>query len=215
MPPREIVSRIRELAIVGVVRARATKEALAIARALQEGGIHAVEITITFSGALACLRELDAHRSEELLLGAGTVLDAATAEAAIDSGAQFVVGPGTDPAMIDVCHGFGKAAIPGALTPTEILHAHRLGADMVKVFPCGNVGGAAYIKALRAPLPDIALFPTGGVDLSTAPGLLRAGAAAVGAGTSLIDPSAVEAGDWAAITGRAREFVAAVRAARR
>jgi 2-dehydro-3-deoxyphosphogluconate aldolase/(4S)-4-hydroxy-2-oxoglutarate aldolase len=149
-----------------------------------------------------------------VLLGAGTVLDAETGRAAVLAGAEFVVSPSVDLGLIQLCRRYSKPVIPGALTPTEVVFAWQSGADVVKIFPCGNVGGPKYIKALKGPLPHIEMVPTGGVNLETTPEFIKAGAVAVCVGSELVDKAAVKAGKWGVLTENARKFVEAVKAAR-
>lgn len=182
--------------------------------ALTAGGIGCVEITMTVPGAIEVIRDLTANLSKDVLIGAGTVLDAATAAKCVDAGAQFLVSPGFDSQTVAwaVKHNILIAA--GALTPTEIITAWRAGSDFVKVFPCANVGGAKYIKALRGPLPQVPLIPTGGVNLETAADFLKAGSAALGVGGELVLADALKAKQPERITELARKFVAVVRETR-
>ncbi|MBS2024967.1 MAG: bifunctional 4-hydroxy-2-oxoglutarate aldolase/2-dehydro-3-deoxy-phosphogluconate aldolase, partial [Deltaproteobacteria bacterium] len=184
---------------------------------LRAGGIDVIELTMTVPFAVELIRELARSNAKSggFVLGAGTVLDAETARACILAGAQFVVSPATDEATISCCRTYGTPVLAGALTPTEIIRAWRAGSDLVKVFPCGAVGGASYIKAVKAPLPQIELVPTGGVSLETAADFITAGASAVGAGADLVDLKKLRAGDTAAITDRARRYLEEVARARR
>jgi len=183
---QEVLRRISEIGIVPVVRAKSTDEAIAVVDALGAGGIPVAEITMTVPNAVEVIRRVSAEVGDEVLVGAGTVLDAETARACIDVGARFVVSPALDVETIRTCRDAGIAIFPGALTPTEVVAAWRAGADAVKVFPCGAVGGASYLKSLKAPLPQIELMPTGGVSLATAGEFLRAGAFALGVGSDLV-----------------------------
>jgi len=210
----ETIARIRQAGVIAIIRVQSADQALNVAEALRQGGVTVIEVTMTVPGAIDVVRSLVARFGREVTLGVGTVLDAATARAAVDAGAEFVVSPGTDPDTIAACRALSTIVIPGALTPTEVIHAYRLGADMVKVFPCDAVGGAAYIRALRAPLPHIPLVPTGGVDAATVGDFIKAGASAVGAGSSLVEKNALARGDWGAIIATARAFVRAVQVAR-
>ncbi len=197
------LSWIRRSRIVPVVRATTTEDALRLADGLIEGGIDVLEITMTVPGAIDAIRALASRAG--LLVGAGTVLDAATAERCVEAGARFVVSPALDVATVRACVAMGVVCAPGALTPTEIVAAHRAGGDVVKVFPCDALGGAAYLRSLRAPLPHIPLMPTGGATLETIGDFLAAGVVAVGVGSALVDPRLSQE----ALVARARAFVAA------
>lgn len=165
---------------------------------------------MTVPGAIDVIAELTRSVGDQIMIGAGTVLDAETAGRCLEAGAQFLVSPCFDPEIVKAAKQAGKLVMAGALTPTEVVAAWKAGSDFVKIFPCGNLGGPAYIRALKAPLPQIPMVPTGGVNLKTAGDFLRAGAAALGVGGELISHSALESGDFGAITGAAREFVAIV-----
>lgn len=208
MDRHAILQRVRQLGVVPVVRASSGQEALQLVQALREGGIDVIELTMTVPGAVEIIRELS--KAGGAIVGAGTVLDAETARACILAGAQFVVSPATDESTITLCRTYGVPVLAGALTPTEVVKAWRAGSDMVKVFPCGAVGGASYLKALKAPLPQIELIPTGGVSLDTAADFIKAGASAVGAGADLVDPK--KGAQY--VTDRARKYVDAVAKAR-
>ncbi len=210
----ETLARIRATGIVPVVRAPTAEEAIAVSEAIGAGGIDVVEVTMTVPGAVEVIRQLARRLGDAVVVGAGTVLDAATAEACRDAGARFVVSPCFDPATVAWCTGAGVPVMPGALTPTEVVQAWRAGASMVKVFPCSAVGGAAYLRALRAPLPQIELLPTGGVSLANVGEFFQAGASAVGAGADLGDPARVRARELGAVTEKARAYVQAVARAR-
>ncbi len=197
-----------------VIRARSAEQARQAAEAVLRGGIGIIEITMTVPGAIGVLEKLSGELGNEVLLGAGTILDPETARAAILAGAQFLVAPSLNVKVIEMAHRYSKAVLPGALTPTEVLTAWEAGADFVKVFPCGNVGGAKYIKSLKAPFPQIELVPTGGVNLETATDFLLAGAAALGVGAELVDAKALAAGHPEVIEENARKFLACVRSAR-
>ena len=209
-----IVRHIENLGIVPIIRAPTVELAARAARAVHAGGIDVLEITMTVPNALSLMRLLSSELGEDVLLGAGTVLDAETARACIDAGAQFIVSPGLDIETIEAAHSLDKAAMPGVLTPTEVITASKAGADMAKVFPCSALGGPSYLRALRAPLPQVKLFPTGGVDLNTAPDFIAAGATALGVGAALIDLKLMEKEGAAAITARARKLVEIVQKAR-
>lgn len=211
---QEVLARIREVGVVPVIRAESPDEAAAAVVAIRAGGIPVLEITLTVPGAIRVIEDVARRCGADALVGAGTVLDAETARACILAGARFVVSPALDLDTIALCRRYGVPVFPGALTPTEVVRAWQAGADMVKVFPCGNVGGAGYIKSLKAPLPQIELIPTGGVNLETAADFIKAGASALGVGADLVDLKALRAGNAALITERARQFVAIVRAAR-
>jgi 2-dehydro-3-deoxyphosphogluconate aldolase/(4S)-4-hydroxy-2-oxoglutarate aldolase len=185
-----------------------------VADALGEGGIRALEITMTVPGAVKVIAEAAARYGDQVLIGAGTVLDEEQARACIDAGARFIVAPIVDVPTIAVCRRAEVAVLPGALSPTEVVQAWRAGADFVKVFPCSAVGGASYIKALRAPLPHIRLVPTGGVTLGTVAEFFAAGASAVGVGGDLCDVQAIRSGRRETLVAAARAYVSAVEAAR-
>ena len=210
----DVVQRIREVGILPVVRAASAAEAMAVGDAIVAGGIDALEITMTVPGAVDVVRDVVKRYGERLVIGAGTVLDADQARACIAAGARFIVSPIVDEATIAECRRADVAVLPGALTATEVVRAWRAGADMVKVFPCGPVGGAAYIKALRAPLPDVPLVPTGGVTLENVGAFFAAGAAAVGVGADLCNVAAVRRGQAQQVTEAARAYARAVRTAR-
>lgn len=196
--------------IVAIVRLRDGSNMADIAAALIEGGIRALEFTLTTPGAVEAIAACRARFGDGALIGAGTVMDAQGARSCLQAGAQFLVSPHLDPSLIAAAHEAGALAMPGALTPGEIVAAWRAGADVVKVFPI-RAFGPAYIKDLLAPLPDIPLMPTGGVDESNAAAYIRAGAVGVAVGGKLFDPAAVAARDWQAITARARTLMEAVR----
>src|SRR5271166_6269739 len=214
MSKAETLRRIRETRIIPVLRARRHEDAIAIAHAVHEGGIPILEITMTVPGAVEVIRQLVETFGEQVLIGAGTVLDPETARACILAGAQFIVSPALNLKTIEICHRYSVPVIPGALTPTEVVTAWEAGADVVKVFPCSALGGAKYLKSLKAPLPHIDLIPTGGVSLSTAAEFLSAGAFALGVGADLANPQAIAAGTPEIITENARQYVEIVRAAR-
>ena len=210
MLKQAVRDRILQIGIVPVVRASSPGEARTAAECVCKGGIPIVEITMTVPGAIEVIRELAKHAASELLVGAGTVLNAETAQRCIDAGAQFLVSPGFKCETVALAVREGKLIMAGALTPTEVLTAWEAGADFVKVFPCGQLGGAKYIKALKGPLPGIPLVPTGGVTLATAAEFLEAGAAALGIGGELVHPAALQSGKTEAIVENARKFVAIV-----
>ena len=214
MNKEDVLRRIREVGIVPVVRASSADEALQAIEAIKAGGISILEITMTVPRAVSVIGRVTASYGDDVIVGAGTVLDAETARACILAGAQFVVSPALNVETISCCRRYSVAVMPGALTPTEVLQGWTAGADFVKVFPAGALGGANYIKSLKAPLPQIELVPTGGVSLKTAADFIRAGASALGVGADLVDTKALSEGRADLITERARQFIEIVRAAR-
>jgi 2-dehydro-3-deoxyphosphogluconate aldolase/(4S)-4-hydroxy-2-oxoglutarate aldolase len=211
----DILARIKELAIVPIIRTPDSKSALAAVEAVLEGGIDCVEITMTVAGALKAIETVADRYGDKILLGAGTVLDPETARACLLAGAQFFVTPSLNVRTIEIARRYSRPIFPGGLTPTEILTAWEAGADGVKVFPCNALGGAKYIKSVKAPFPHIDLIPTGGVNLETVADFLTAGSSAVGVGSELVDAASVSSGKYQAVTERARKFreiVASVRA---
>jgi 2-dehydro-3-deoxyphosphogluconate aldolase/(4S)-4-hydroxy-2-oxoglutarate aldolase len=210
----DTIRRIKEIGVIPVVRATTADEAMRAIDAIREGGIPVLEITMTVPGAVKVIETVAKRYGNEALVGAGTVLDPETATACISSGAQFVVSPALNVETIARCRQLDIAIMPGALTPTEVVQAWNAGADFVKVFPAGAVGGPSYLKALKAPLPQIELVPTGGVSLKTAADFIRAGAAALGVGADLVDINAIREGHGALITERAKQFIEIVREAR-
>ncbi|MGD0666701.1 MAG: bifunctional 4-hydroxy-2-oxoglutarate aldolase/2-dehydro-3-deoxy-phosphogluconate aldolase [Bryobacteraceae bacterium] len=214
MSAANILASLVEGAIVPVVRASSPEAALQAVEAIANGGIRAAEITMTVPGAVQVLEKLAGRFGGNMLLGAGTVLDPETARACLLAGAEFIVSPSLKPATIEMAKRYSKPVFPGALTPTEVLAAWEAGADAVKIFPCGNVGGAKYIKALKGPFPQIEMIPTGGVNLETIGDFLKAGACAVGVGGELVDAKLIKEGRFDAIAERARQFLAAVAKAR-
>ncbi len=203
-----------EIGIVPVIRASSAELAIKVADAVCAGGIPIVEITMTVPGAIDVIAQLAKSIGSHVLIGAGTVLDSETAMQCIDAGAEFIVSPGFDPETVRTVNRIGKLMMAGALTPTEVISAWKAGSDFVKVFPCGAVGGAKYIRALKAPLPQVPLVPTGGVNLETAADFIRAGAAALGIGGELVSSSALKSGDTSEITKLAQRYLAIVREAR-
>jgi 2-dehydro-3-deoxyphosphogluconate aldolase / (4S)-4-hydroxy-2-oxoglutarate aldolase len=214
MDKAEVIARIKDVGIIPVVRATSADEAMRAIDAIREGGISILEITMTVPGAIKVIETVSAQYGSEALVGAGTVLDAETAQACISAGARFVVSPSLDLETISACRLLNVPVMPGALTPTEVVQAWKAGADLVKVFPAGAVGGPGYIKSLKAPLPQIELVPTGGVSLKTAGDFIRAGASALGVGADLVDLKAIKEGQQQLITERARQFLEIVRDAR-
>jgi len=211
---QDVARRIREVGIVPVLRASSSEQAVVAAEAVSSGGIPIVEITMTVPRAIEVIAQLARRASDEVLIGAGTVLDAETAERCLDAGAMFIVSPGLDRATIEAVKRQGRLMMAGALTPTEVIAAWKEGSDFVKIFPCGSMGGAKYLKALKAPLPQVPMIPTGGVNLETAAELIRAGAEALGIGGELVSPAALARGDAQAITQAARQYVTIVRQTR-
>jgi len=214
MQKDEVLKRIIDCGIIPVVRAKSSEDALKIAAALEEADIACIEITMTVPGALKVIKKLAEEIGDKIVIGAGTVLNAESAVKVIEAGAEFVVSPSFDLETVKICRMNEKVSIPGALSPTEVVDAWDAGADMVKIFPAGNVGGPKYIKALKGPLPQIKFVPTGGVNLETAAEFIKAGASALGVGTALVDKKAVSAGNFAVITERAREFIKIIKEAR-
>jgi 2-dehydro-3-deoxyphosphogluconate aldolase/(4S)-4-hydroxy-2-oxoglutarate aldolase len=211
---REIFRSIVEIGIIPVVRAATAEQAMQAVEACLNGGIRAAEITMTVPGAIPALEKLAGRFGGKMLLGAGTVLDAETARISILAGAEFLVAPNLRVATIEMAKRYSKAIFPGALTPTEVLAAWEAGADAVKVFPCGNVGGPKYIKSLKGPFPQIEMAPTGGVTLETIGDFFRAGACAVGVGGELADATLMKEGRFGEIEERARQFLEAAAKAR-
>jgi len=209
----ETVRRIEQLGVVAVIRLRDPGKLRAVVDAIAAGGVRALEVTMTVPGAVDLIRGLAPTLPEGFLLGAGTVIDAETARAVIDAGAQFVISPVFRREVIQACHERGVPVAPGCFTPTEILDAYEAGADIIKVFPATALG-PQYIKDVRAPLPQLKLMPTGGVSPDNAGDWIRAGAVAVAAGSSLLDAAAIERGRFEAITANARRIVENVAAAR-
>ncbi len=215
MNKTEVLRRIRDLGLIPVVRAESAELAMRAVAAIKAGGVDVLEVTMTVPGAIGVIEQLTSSFGDEVLVGAGTVLDPETARACIQAGAQFIVSPALNEGTITFCREKDVAVFPGALTPTEVVRAWNAGADAVKVFPAGAVGGASYLKALKAPLPHIELVPTGGVSLKTAADFIKAGAMALGVGADLVDLKALREGNAGLITERARQFLEIVREARR
>lgn len=207
MNKADVIRTIKDTGIIPVVRARSADEAMRAIDAIREGGISVLEITMTVPGAVKVIETVSERYRAEALVGAGTVLDPETARSCILAGAQFIVSPSLNFETIEVCRQENIAVMPGALTATEVVNAWTAGADLVKVFPAAAVGGPSYLKALKAPLPQIELVPTGGVSLKTAADFIRAGASALGVGADLVDLKAIREGQHCLITERAREFV--------
>lgn len=207
------LQRVLDCGIVAVVRSPDSRQLVEVARALADGGVTVVEITMSVPDALDVVRQVRRALGDRLLLGAGTILDPETARAALLAGAEYIVAPTLNLDVVRLCQRYDKLVMPGAFTPTEILTAWEAGADIVKVFPADCVG-PAFFKALRGPLPQVRLMPTGGVDLQTAADFLRAGACCLGVGGQLVEPKAVAAGDFARIGELARQYVALVKQVR-
>ncbi len=215
MSKQKTLSSILEIGIVPIVRAASPEAAIDAAQAIYRGGIRAVEITMTVPGALRALEKVADQFGDKMTLGAGTVLDSETARACMLAGAEFFVTPALKLATIEICKRYAKVIMPGALTPTEVQTAWEAGADFVKIFPCGNVGGPKYIRALKAPFPQIEMIPTGGVNLETAADFLHAGASAVAVGSEMVNAKALAEGKLEVIEETARRFLAVVREARK
>jgi 2-dehydro-3-deoxyphosphogluconate aldolase/(4S)-4-hydroxy-2-oxoglutarate aldolase len=214
MTKQSILSFIRDIGIVPVVRTDSAENAVKAVEAIYRGGIRAAEITMTVPGAIKALEKVADALGDKIVLGAGTVLDPETARACMLAGAQFFVTPSTKLSTIEICRRYSKPIMSGALTPTEVLTAWEAGSDVVKVFPCGNLGGPKYIKALKGPFPQIELIPTGGVNLDTAGEFLKAGACAVAVGGELVDAKSIKEGRFEVIEDRARQYLAVIAKAR-
>ncbi len=210
---REVVAEIERAGIVAVIRTHDASRVRAIADALVAGGVRVLEVTMTVPGAVEAIRELAMGLADACVLGAGTVTDPDAAERVVAAGARFVVSPIHDPRVVAWCRDHQIAVMPGCFSPTEILNAWREGADIVKVFPAGAMG-PQYLRDLRGPLPQVKLMPTGGVTIENAGDWIRAGAAAVGIGTALLDPQAIAGGHFARLTAKARRLLEAVDIAR-
>jgi 2-dehydro-3-deoxyphosphogluconate aldolase/(4S)-4-hydroxy-2-oxoglutarate aldolase len=215
MTMEEVVRRIEEIGIVPVVRAATVEDATRAVEAICAGGIPVVEITMTVPNAVSVIREVAQQYRDKVLIGAGTVTTAEQAESCFRAGAEFLVSPGLAASVLSVARAAAKLAIPGALTPTELMNAHDHGAQLVKIFPCGNLGGPKYLRSLKAPFPNAQLIPTGGVNAANAADFIAAGAFALGVGADLVDATALREGKPEKITTAARELVAAVASARR
>lgn len=214
MNKQDVINRIHEVGVIPVVRASSADEAIQVIDAINAGGISVLEITMTVPNAVKVIEEVSNRFGDDVLVGAGTVLDPETAQACISAGAQFIVSPALNIATIELCRRDSVAIFPGALTPTEVVTAWKAGADAVKVFPCSAVGGAKYLTSLKAPLPQIEMIPTGGVSLTTAADFIAAGAFALGVGADLVDTKAIRAGQPEKVTEAARAYIAAVNKAR-
>ena len=210
----DVVRKIGEIGIIPVVRASSVDEANRAIEAICAGGIPLVEITMTVPNAVTVIRELVQRRGADVLIGAGTVTNAEQAESCVRAGAQFLVSPGLALSVLSVARVHNRLAIPGALTPTELMNAQEQGAKVVKIFPCGSVGGPQYLKSLKAPFPQAQLIPTGGVNAANAAEFIAAGAYALGVGADLVDAAALREGNLEKITTAAKELLQAVAAAR-
>jgi 2-dehydro-3-deoxyphosphogluconate aldolase/(4S)-4-hydroxy-2-oxoglutarate aldolase len=214
MTKQQILSFITDIGIVPVVRTATAEGAIKAIEAIYAGGVRAAEITMTVPGAIRALEKVADQFGDKIVLGAGTVLDPETARACMLAGAQFFVTPSLKLSTIEMVKRYSKVICPGALTPTEVVTAWEAGADIVKIFPCGNVGGAKYIKALRGPFPHIEMIPTGGVNLETAGEFLKAGACAVAVGGELVDAKTIKEGRFDIIEERTRQYLAVIAKAR-
>ena len=213
MQKAAVLKSLQDLGLVPVLRAESEAQALALADAIAAGGVTTLEVTMTVPGAIKVMRKL-AEVRPDILVGAGTVLDPETARMCILEGAQYVVSPALNLKTIEMCHRYSIPVLPGALTPTEVITAWEAGADVIKIFPASAMGGAKYLKGLKAPLPQVEMIPTGGVSLATAQEFLEAGAFALGVGADLVDPKLIAAGTPEVITENARKYLAIVRAFR-
>jgi 2-dehydro-3-deoxyphosphogluconate aldolase/(4S)-4-hydroxy-2-oxoglutarate aldolase len=208
------LGKIREIGLVPIVRAPSAEDALLAAEAIVAGNIGILEVTMTIPNAIGVMEKVASKFGDKLLLGAGTILDPETGRAAMLAGADFIVTPALSLPVIELARRYSKPIMAGALTPTEVLTAWQAGTDIVKIFPCGPVGGAKYIKALKGPFPQIEMIPTGGVNLETAPDFIKAGAYAVAVGSELIDLKSLREGKFDSITANAKLYLEAVRSAR-
>ena len=213
MDKSAVLKSLRTLGLVPVLRAESEAQALALASAIAAGGVTTLEVTMTVPGAIRVMRTL-AEQRPDILIGAGTVLDAETARMCILEGAQYIVSPALNLKTIEMCHRYGVAILPGALTPTEIVTAWEAGADVIKIFPASALGGAKYLKSVKAPLPHVEMIPTGGCSIATAREFLEAGDFALGVGADLVDPKAIAEGHPETITENASKYLAIVRAYR-
>ena len=214
MTKQQTIAFMLDVGIVPVVRTTSAESAIRAIEAIYNGGIRAAEITMTVPGAIRALEKVADQFGDKLVLGAGTVLDPETARACMLAGAEFFVTPSLKVSTIEMARRYSKVVCPGALTPTEVVAAWEAGADFVKIFPAGNVGGPKYIKALKGPLPHIQMIPTGGVNLETAGEFLKAGACAVAVGGELVDGKLIQENRYDVIEDRARQYLAAIAKAR-
>lgn len=211
MTKNEVRQRILDVGILPVIRAESSAKAMQAAEAVCNGGITIVEITMTVPDAVQVLRQLTKNTKSRLLAGAGTVTRADQVEQCVEAGAEFIISPGFNAKVVARAKELGKLVIAGALTPTEVMEAQEAGSDFIKIFPCGSVGGAKYVKALKGPFPNVAMIPTGGVNLENAADFLRAGADALGIGGELVSAAALRVGDLHVITAAAQKYVNIVR----
>lgn len=209
-----ILNSLIEVGVVPIIRTSSAESAIRAIEAVYEGGIRSAEITMTVPGAVQALEKLADKFGDKMLLGAGTVLDPETCRICILAGAQFIVTPNLNPATIALSRRYSKPIFPGALTPTEVVNAWEAGADAVKIFPASAMGGAKYIKALKGPLPQIDMIPTGGVNLETAADFLKAGASAVAVGSELIDAQTIKEGKYEVFVERAKQYLEVIQKAR-
>ena len=213
MTKLEQMQRIESCGVVAIIRANSSAELIEVAAAIKEGGVDLIEVTMTTPNALNVISDVATQYSNQVLVGVGSVLDAETARAAMLAGAEFVVSPVTKPDVIEICNRYSKVVMPGAFTPTEILSAWEAGADYVKVFPSSGVG-PNYIKDVKAPMPHIPLIPTGGVNVNNAGEFIKAGSAALGVGSTLVNNKVIAEGRFNLLTETARKLVEAVRGAK-
>ena len=214
MPTKaEVLERMQQVGLVPVLRAESEEQALALAAALAAGGVTILEVTMTVPNAVKVLARL-AKESPTMLIGAGTVLDPETARICMLEGARFIVSPALNVRTVELCQRYSVPVLPGALTPTEVVTAWQAGADVIKIFPAGSMGGAPYLGSLKAPFPQIEMIPTGGVSLATAADFLRAGAFALGVGADLVDTRAIVEGRAESISANARKYLEIVRSTR-
>jgi len=214
MEKREVFSRMMSEGLIPIIRVTSAQEAIDVADAIKEGGVNFIEITMNVQGAIDVIKELSQRYKDEIIMGAGTVLDPETGRAALLAGAQFIVSPTLNLDLIHLARRYSALVIPGTMTPTEILTAWNAGADMVKVFPAAQLGGPEYIRAIRGPLPQILLVPTGGVTLQNAGAFIKAGATALGVGGELVDKKAIKEKKLNIITENTRAFLKVIRDAR-
>lgn len=214
MDKKQIVEHIENIGLVPVVRASSADEAMQVIEAIRAGGVNVLEITMTVPGAIKVIEKVTDKYGSDVLVGAGTVLDPETARACLLAGAQFIVSPALNLDTIALCHRYSAPIAPGVLTPTEVITAWSAGVDFVKVFPCGSVGGASYVKNLKGPFPQVKIIPTGGVSLKTAADFIAAGASALGVGTDLVNIKAIREGKPEVVTEAARQYLQIIKEAR-
>jgi 2-dehydro-3-deoxyphosphogluconate aldolase/(4S)-4-hydroxy-2-oxoglutarate aldolase len=213
LPKVILLQKLVESGVIAVIRRIPEKQVDRVAESLIEGGVTALEVTVDSPGALAAISRLSAQWKGRAIIGAGTVIDSESARLAIQSGADFIFSPSLHRDVIRTALRYGKIAVPGVMTPTEMITAIEWGADLVKIFPAAGLG-VSYIKDVKAPFPHIPVIPTGGVNLENVASFVKAGVAAVGIGGNLVDRQAIEAGDFQQITRTAKQYVAAIQAAR-